>query len=83
VDFKSHGQTHPLAVIVEPISERGVDDAFSVIVELQAGTAGRAFDHAGEPALVKGAPRSLTKTKGDDGLSRWRRRSARSSSPWI
>jgi hypothetical protein len=30
---------------------------------------------------VNGVPRSLTKTKGDDGLSRWRRRSARSSSP--
>jgi hypothetical protein len=36
-----------------------------------------------KPAVVKGDPRSLTKTKGDDGLSRWSRRSARSSSPWI
>jgi two-component system, chemotaxis family, CheB/CheR fusion protein len=31
VDFKSQGQTHPLTVIVEPISERGVEDAFFVI----------------------------------------------------
>jgi hypothetical protein len=35
------------------------------------------------PAVVNGDPRSLTKTKGDVGLSRWSRRSARSSSPWI
>jgi hypothetical protein len=33
--------------------------------------------------VVNGEPRSLTKTKGDVGLSSWRRRRARSSSPWI
>jgi hypothetical protein len=36
-----------------------------------------------KPAVVNGEPRSLTKIKGDAGLSRWSRRSARSSSPWI
>jgi hypothetical protein len=36
-----------------------------------------------KPAVVNGDPRSLTNTKGEDGLSRWSRRSARSSSPWI
>jgi hypothetical protein len=35
------------------------------------------------PAAVNGKPRSLTNTKGEDELSRWSRRSARSSSPWI
>ncbi len=34
-----------------------------------------------KPAVVNGVPRSLTKTKGDEGLSRCWRRSARSSSP--
>jgi hypothetical protein len=36
-----------------------------------------------KPAVVNGEPRSLTKTKGDDGLSRWSLRRARSSSAWI
>jgi hypothetical protein len=36
-----------------------------------------------KPAVVNGEPRSLTKTKGDKGLSRWSRRSARNSSPWL
>jgi hypothetical protein len=36
-----------------------------------------------KPAVVNGEPRSLTNTKGDDGLSRWRRRRALISSPWI
>jgi hypothetical protein len=31
-----------------------------------------------KPGLVNGDPLSLTKTKGDVGLSRWSRRSARS-----
>jgi hypothetical protein len=35
------------------------------------------------PAVVNGDPRSLTKTKGDAGLSRSSRRRERSSSPWI
>jgi hypothetical protein len=36
-----------------------------------------------KPGVVKGDPRSLTKTKGDVALSRCSRRNARSSSPWI
>ena len=35
------------------------------------------------PAVVNGDPRSLTKTMGDVGLSRWSRRKARSLSPWM
>jgi hypothetical protein len=35
-----------------------------------------------KPAVVNGDPRSLTKTKGEAGFSRWSRRKARSSSPW-
>jgi two-component system CheB/CheR fusion protein len=31
VDFKVDGQTHPVTVIVEPISERGVEEAFFAV----------------------------------------------------
>ena len=30
-----------------------------------------ALDHTGQNAVVNGDPRSLTNTKGEDGLSRW------------
>ena len=53
-----------------------------VRLELQAGAGCGALDHP-NPAVVNGDPRSLTKTKGDVGLSRWSRRNDRSSSPWI
>ncbi len=41
----------------------------------------RPLNHPRKPAVVNGVPRSLTKTKGDGGLSRCRRRKARRSSP--
>jgi hypothetical protein len=47
----------------------------------EAGAGGSTLDHPGEAGVVNGDPRSLTKTNGDVSLSRWSRRSARSSSP--
>jgi hypothetical protein len=44
-------------------------------------TASRPLDHPAKPAVLNGAPRSLTNTNGDGLLSRCSRRSARSSSP--
>jgi hypothetical protein len=39
-------------------------------LDLKAGAGRRALDHSAKPAVVNGDSRSLTKTKGDDGLSR-------------
>ena len=59
--------------------DSGVAQHVRVRLELQTGGRSRALDHPGEAGGGEGRARSLTKMKGDDGLSRRSRRSARSS----
>jgi hypothetical protein len=72
--------------VVASVGQRvaaGVPQHVGVRLDLQIGAGRGALDQRAKPAVVKGDPRSLTKTKGDVALSRWRRRRARSWLPCI